>query len=153
LLNEQQTEIITSLPVDVQPVVHDSLPLANSNTPIRQAGMPPNADLDGVEALRTSLRTLRLSNDGLSLLLERNQAELAESRARITHLEEHLANFTHEMAQEVSSRLLAEGIAVDLNSQLIIVPKIQPFIDTGTHIAIGISALHNVKDRTSQYYL
>jgi hypothetical protein len=33
-----------------------------------------------------------------------------------------------------------------------IVPKIQPFIDTGTHIAIGISALHNVKDRTSQYY-
>jgi hypothetical protein len=42
----------------------------------------------------------------------------------------------------------------DINIQLreLILPIIQPFIDSGTFIAIGISALHNVKYRTNQYY-
>jgi hypothetical protein len=33
-----------------------------------------------------------------------------------------------------------------------IVPLVQPVLDAKTYICIGISALHNVINRTSQYY-
>ena len=75
--------------------------------------MNVNEDINVNDNYPAEDNTLQLFNDGLSVLLERNQADLVESRARITHLEEDVANF-------MSSRLLAEGVTVDLNSQLII---------------------------------
>ena len=64
---------------------------------------------DDVEELQNSLRTFRLSIDGLSLLLERSQTELVTANARVTHLE--------EFSNELTLRL---GNAVDLNSQLLV---------------------------------
>lgn len=64
---------------------------------------------DDVEELQNSLRTFRLSIDGLSLLLEWSQTELVTANARVTHLE--------EFSNELTLRL---GNAVDLNSQLLV---------------------------------
>ena len=64
---------------------------------------------DDVEELQNSIRTFRLSIDGLSLLLERSQTELVTANARVTHLE--------EFSNELTLRL---GNAVDLNSQLLV---------------------------------
>jgi hypothetical protein len=52
---------------------------------------------------------IRLSNDDLSLLLEKSQAELVRANARVTNLEE----FSNELT-------LRFGNAVDLNSQLLV---------------------------------
>jgi hypothetical protein len=70
------------------------------------AEVPNNNDL---EELQNSIRTFRLSNDGLSLLLERSQAEIVTANTRVTHLE--------EFSNELTLRL---GNAVDLNSQLLV---------------------------------
>jgi hypothetical protein len=58
--------------------------------------------------LQNALRTFRLSADGLSLLVERTKAALDVSNARVTMLQENIA-------QEANARLFAEGSAVDLN--------------------------------------
>ena len=103
----------------MQPVVHEPRPVdvAEQNVLVRQAVLRPNEDL--VE-LQTSLRTLRLSNDVRSLLLERTQSELAASNARVTLLEETVTTSTLERTEAVNACLFAQGIAVDLNSQLLI---------------------------------
>ena len=68
---------------------------------------------DEVIELQNSLRTSRISNDCLSLLLERTRAELDFSNVRVTTLEENVT-------REANARLFAEGSAVDLNSLLLI---------------------------------
>ena len=86
------------------------LPDSHENAPVHQARTAGNNEI--VE-LQNSLRTLRLSAGGLSLLLESTRADLDVSKARVTKLEENIA-------REANARLFAEGNAVDLNSLLLI---------------------------------
>jgi hypothetical protein len=73
-----------------------------------------------MEELENSMRTFRLSNVGLSLLVERTQDDLAASNARVTFLERAITENAIQIANEVNARVLAEGIATDIHSQLLI---------------------------------
>lgn len=95
-------------------VSHDPPVVAHQ---VRQALIPRN---DELAELQNSLRTFRLSNDGMSLLLERTQSELAAANVRIAFLEQTATNSTLEMTEAINTRLLAEGTAIDLNSQLLV---------------------------------
>jgi chromosome segregation ATPase len=95
-------------------VSHDPPVVAHQ---VRQALIPRN---DELAELQNSLRTFRLSNDGMSLLLERTQSELAAANVRIAFLEQTATNSTLEMTEAINNRLLAEGTAIDLNSQLLV---------------------------------
>jgi chromosome segregation ATPase len=63
------------------------------------AAIPHNND---IEELQNSLRTFRLSNDGLALLLERSQAELDAANARVTHLEQKCELIEQEKQQLIN---------------------------------------------------
>jgi hypothetical protein len=66
------------------------------------------------------LRTCRLSNVGLDLLVERTQADLAATNARVASLENAAADSDIQIANEANARILAEGFAIDFHSQLLI---------------------------------
>jgi hypothetical protein len=86
----------------------------SQNASVNQVGTVVN---DEIEQLRNSLRTFRLSNDGLSMFLERTQNEVEISNARVTQLEHRDIQLIIEYEQEVNLRLLAEGRSVDMNSR------------------------------------
>jgi ankyrin repeat protein len=90
--------------------LEELLPDSHQNAPVHHAGTAGNNEI--VE-LQNSLRSFRLSADGLSLLLERTRADLDVSEARVTTREENIA-------REANARLFAERNSVDLNSLLLI---------------------------------
>lgn len=128
VLHEEQPEIVQRIPVAVLPVVHDPLP------PVRQAETSGN---DELLELQNSLRTFRLSNDGLSLLLERTQAQLVASNARVTETERLLQVQTQQNAilvqiqDELNGRvqvLTAEREAKKMMCLVSSTKPVQPFI-------------------------
>jgi hypothetical protein len=80
-------------------VVHQP-PVADveQNPPVRHVRIHPN---DDIVDLQNSLRTFRLSNDGLSMLLERTQTQLEDSNAKVTETQRRL-QFA-EMALQVQT--------------------------------------------------
>jgi chromosome segregation ATPase len=85
-------------------------------------GEEPSVDVfvHDLEELENALRTSRLSNEGLSLLVERSRTELAASADRLANLEQGKYKLMLELGQEMNARTFTEGMCVDLHSRLLI---------------------------------
>lgn len=80
----------------------------------------PISEIDEIEDLQNSLRTFRLSNERLSLLLDKNRVELAKKATIVARLEQGIFELTLEIVQKENAQLYSEGKAIDLTSQLLI---------------------------------
>ena len=87
---------------------------------MRQAVLCPNDDLVD---LQNSLRTFRLSNDGLSLLLERTQTQLEDSNAKVTETERRLQSAEMALQVQTQENLALVQLQEVLNQNLQVVKE------------------------------